>query len=279
MNTIAIILLILLNILALYGTAVEPFWIEVDHRTIPVSAEHAFMKNVRCVHISDVHMDRYGWFEKRIVRIVNEQKPDMVFVTGDSIHYRRDYGEALRFFSDLKAPEGVYVVMGNAEYHAFNLVLDALHTNTYSDTVHILQNEMRTLSLPQGGTIRITGLADPITGAADFSLLTKPCDPATYSIVLMHAFVEEAWSPKVTADLICSGHTHGGQVDILPGFIMKRWLDGEYHLTIPYLRGLHQRGKTWINVSRGLGVSALPIRVNSRPEVSVLSFEEKKIEN
>ena len=120
--------------------------------------------------------------------------------------------------------------------------------------------------------IAIAGIDDPITKYADLSRFDALKKYRGFKLALIHSYIDYPEVQTENADLILAGHTHGGQVLIMSENLMLQWVSSAYKKKFKYLAGFHQEGNTWVNVSRGLGLSALPIRFRSRPEISVIDL-------
>lgn len=240
-------------------------------RTITISSDRlpkAF-SGLRIAHISDLHNASFGEDNAALLQMLAENKPDLIAITGDLIDSRRtDIDIALNFAEEASQIAPVYYVTGNHEsrisqYPKLKTGLEALGVTVLEDTCVLLARE--------GQTIRFAGLNDPAFGpsgdpAAGVSekLETMLTDDSVYTILLSHR--PELFDTYAAhgIDLTLSGHAHGGQIRIpfLGGVIAPN-----QGLFPPYDSGLYSQAETNMVVSRGLGNSLFPFRVNNRPEI------------
>jgi predicted MPP superfamily phosphohydrolase len=128
-----------------------------------------------------------------------------------------------------------------------------------------LLDDRRVLLTYQDASIELIGFRG--TSRADFNyefLQSLPQkSPATVRIVLSHHPDSIRHLQSINADLILSGHTHGGQVCLPNGRAILS------HDTLPKSQasGIHRFGDSWLIVSRGLGFSSIPIRLFCPPEI------------
>lgn len=253
--------------MALTALAVEGFWIEpnqiqVTHWEISTPLPTP----LRIAHVSDLHVHSFGRREHAALALLAAEHPDAIFVTGDSVgwglHYDRVW-QVLHAIAALKPPLGVWVVRGNWEvWHPVR------HERTFYESagVHFLLNS----SAPLRPGVWVVGLDDPWSGHPRLKDALAGIPSGNYVILLMHspAFFRLAAGQ---VDLALAGHTHGGQVR-LPG-IPPFWLPGGSR---PYLAGWYQLRGSQMYVSRGLGWSHLPIRLNCRPEIAIITLQPRR---
>ena len=113
---IIVILSAFLVSIVLYGFFVEPYDLEVTHLYPDNPVLRDKLRGKTAVQLSDIHIKRTGSMENKIIPLLNDIKPDFIFLTGDYVKWDGDYEPALSFLSQLKAKEGVYAVMGDYDY-------------------------------------------------------------------------------------------------------------------------------------------------------------------
>lgn len=263
-------LCLLLVGLGFYAWKVEPYLIKVTRYDIKV--EQA-AKRIRLVQIADTEIsEAYGVDQlDKIIEKVNALDPDIVVFTGDLYANHWQYGpdEALMTsMQKLKADIKKYAVWGNNDYGGGAVRIYENQMSALGFT--LLRNEGTYLKIDDSLTLFIAGIDDPQMGNPDMAALLKTkTEVASLDILLSHnpEMVSELKSGDF--DLVLSGHTHGGQVN-LP--FMKSLLHGQ----IPYLKGaysLEESGGTRLFVSNGLGMSRLPIRLFIPPQLLVFDIE------
>ena len=110
-------------VLLFLGLAAKAYYdtnsIEIKHYQINHSSLAKVLAGLKVAHLSDLHIKSIGLKENKILEILKGEKPDLVFITGDSISFEGPYEPAISFFHQFEAPLGVYAVMGNTESTAF----------------------------------------------------------------------------------------------------------------------------------------------------------------
>ena len=246
-------------ILALLGADalfVEPNWIQVTHYTL----EEPIAAPLKIAHLSDVHTDGLGYRERHVLKLVKAENPDIIVITGDTvIPERGTYKAAHAFYQQLHAPLGVWFVRGNWE----NTIAIKREKQFYDSAgVHLLVNAAGN---PRPD-IWLVGMDDGASGRADFNTPMKQVPPGAFVIALFHS-PEFFYQVAGRANLALAGHTHGGQVHI--PFVHPFWLptgcDG-------FVAGWYQQKGTRFYVTRGVGMSFMPIRFLCRPEVDFITL-------
>ncbi len=266
-----LVLLVTLLMLLIYGIWIEPYQVDVHHLQIKGAGINKVLKDKIAVHLSDLHIIKIGKREKKILKILDDLKPDLIFLTGDYVGWGGDYEPALTFLSSLKAKIGVWAVMGDYDYSSSRKSCLFCHEQgsgkfTERHKVRFLRNEIEQVSLPDG--YAWLGGSDP---EAEFNYMTNEgirfLEEKTPSIILSHSplIFDRVLDQDV---LILAGDTHGGQIPF------PSWLWGilGYEKSALYNQGLFQEGQKKMYVSRGIGTSHLPIRFLRPPELVVLHF-------
>jgi len=147
-----------------YSTVIEPGWIEVTPVSLSLPGLAPEFCGFRIVHLSDIHMG--DWMNAarldEVVRLANEQSPDLVAITGDFITRRADshMRDLVCGLSRLKARDGVVAVLGNHDYWSgAQAVRDVL----VASGVHEVANDFRTIRRGDS-KLHITGVDDIIVG-------------------------------------------------------------------------------------------------------------------
>lgn len=248
----------------LYGSFIEPYWVEVKKVEIPTSKLR--QTTMRLVQISDTHCTIIPLNEKKMVEIINGLKPDIIVFTGDSANNSRGLKRFKETMGKLEARLGKFAVLGNIDLYFWSGV-DIFGGTGFveldSNSIEIDKN---------GDKIWITGISCEKEGKAGDVLKKVPDD--CFSVFLYHYpdLVEDLNGMHV--DLYLAGHTHGGQI-ALPfyGAIItlskfgKKYESGEYKV-----------GNTILYVNRGLGLAAgfnPKMRFFARPEITVFDVKPK----
>lgn len=233
---------------------IEPQWIEVTHQRIaaPLSTP------LKIAHLTDIHMSRLGSRERRMLRIVEEEKPDLIVITGDSINVTSDYPAFREALTSLHAPLGVWVVHGNHEdWWPINNELE-FYESAGAKLLMNANHEAR-----EG--VWLIGFDDLYGGSPDAVRAFAGVPEAAYKIALFHspAFFETVAG---RCDLVLAGHSHGGQV-CLPLF-GPLWLPP---FSGKYVAGWFQQLGIQMYVSRGVGTSIIDVRFCCRPEIAIIT--------
>ena len=229
------------------------------------------------VQLSDLHGAEFGENNEKLIAQIREMQPDYIFLTGDlQDQYRqtpRSYSVELgRTLAEI-AP--TYFVTGNHEW-AFKDVRD-LKRELREAGVVVLTNEYMTLSR-NGDSILLAGIDDP-NGFADQKTPEELAeevrrdfdDPFWLLLAHRNNYFEREYS-YLGADLVISGHGHGGLVR-LP--FTDGLLSVERTLFPSYTAGFYSANGGEVFVSRGLGNSGPSFRLFNRPEIVVLTLEKK----
>jgi len=243
---------------------------EVVRRGIPGAP--GFLRGLRALFIADVHIGAdtreadIAAFADRIAA----QRPDLLLWGGD---YSDRPEQARRLFDALRGlqlPLGSFAVVGNNDREAWPDP-EALRDVMGASGIRLLLNESATVPL-DGGALVIAGVDEHRYGAPDArNLYPATAGGKRYRVLLSHYPVLPASLP----DLMLSGHTHGGQFNLLGctpyTFGFERVIA---HRRAPrYIAGLHRHGGAQVFVSKGVGASRIPLRIGVRPEIDLLTFE------
>lgn len=235
------------------------------------------MPGLTIVHISDFHNTRFGENHKEIVDKIKASKPDFMVITGDLIDSRKTNVElAVSFVEEILKISPVYYVTGNHESRVPEYT--ELRAELLRLGVLILENDGIDI-IVNNQQIQLSGVQDPAfyrRGAqeGEKALLSQQLeelevDNGKYSILLSHRPEYFDLYSQKAFDLILSGHAHGGQVR-LP--FVGGILAPNQGFFPRYTSGLYQKGKSQMIVSRGLGNSQFPLRVNNPPELVIIKL-------
>ena len=225
-------------------------------------------------HVSDLHNAVFGRKNEKLLSLIRAAEPDIIAITGDLIDSRHtDIDSALAFVEAAAEIAPVYYVTGN---HESRLDFDAIEPRLIAAGARVLRNEAEYIE-HSGERIRLAGIDDPSfirTGgtaeeraAAELEQLGD--GGGTFTVLLAHRPELVEVYAEYGAGLVLSGHAHGGQVrlPLLGGL----YAPGQ-GLLPEYDSGLYSLGETQMVVSRGLGNSVAPLRVNNRPELVIVTL-------
>ena len=246
---------------------VEPNWIEVDHVRIHSPVLAPALAGVKIAQISCMHvMDKAPWRLRRMVSLLNAQRPDAILIIGDFLSERGGMEACLKALDRLKRPPfGIWAVPGNTDEIFYSK--EELVELCKEHGITMLVNQFQRASWGGRPAFCLAGVDDPTYGREDLDR-TLGGIPSSVPVLLMaHSpmkrIVENAADRKVA--LMLAGHTHGGQVGI-------PWLRqmSPYANRGPYMSGKFQVKETALYVNRGIGTKTRSIRLLCRPEVTVL---------
>lgn len=260
-----------------YAYHVEPTWLELNRISVSVRDLAPSLVGLKIAHLTDFHYGDHipsGFFEEALER-TQAERPDVIALTGDFIDRGPRYVQkAARLFGDLKTPLGVFAVLGNHDFavhtargvrrhpNLHRIVTDALNASG----VRVLRNESVRVERGGGGLV-VAGIDDLWSLESDpHATLAHQC-PKTPRVVLAHNPQSLDLFGDHRADLVLSGHTHGGQIDwpglgrIFLGRKAKRWAAGLYS---------HNGGHVYVNKGVGFGWR---FRFGVRPEVAIFTLQ------
>ena len=222
----------------------------------------------KIVQISDLHIGQMmtGAGLKKIVKQVNDLKPDIIAITGDladgSVDILLDDAMPLK---SLKAKKGVYFVTGNHEYYSG---VEAWTLEIEKMGIKVLNNENIKIE-KDNDFLYLAGVTDHEAKrfgknhAADFKKALSGLDKDKKKILLAHQPIAVREASKYGTDLVLSGHTHGGQIWPFNYFV---------YLQQPYLKGSYEYNGTQLYVNQGTGCWGPPLRLGSFNEITEIIF-------
>ena len=219
-------------------------------------------KGKTAVWVSDTHLGhvRNHGFAQQIATMIQDLRPDILFIGGDLYDGTAiDLDRAIEPFSRISAPYGTYFITGNHEEFTDNtLYLQAVRRAG----MRVLYNEMVDLD-----GLQIIGVDYRDTRSeVQFKMVLEKMgiDLSKPSILLKHAPFDLPVARDHGISLQISGHTHRGQV-FLFRFITSRVYEG-------YDYGLKRLGDLLVYTSSGAGTWGPPMRLDTIPEIVVITF-------
>lgn len=271
-------------IIGIWGIYFEPYKIRVENVEIEIKNLPASFKDLKIVHLSDLHSYDFGKREKKVLELLDLLKPDFIFITGDLVSWdTRELEKIHPFWKELATRPIVieennknirtFAVYGNHEHR--NPKFKKIGTLLKQSGIEILVNESKKLKW-NNEYFYLIGLDDPHDGYADLDKALKDIDPNFFKILLAHSpeilqkVKEKISKEKNKVDLILTGHTHGGHINIplLVDIILP--LKGSDKR---YKNGLFKENSFFMYVNRGIGLSGIPIRLNSFPEIAIITLK------
>ena len=243
---------------------------------------------IRVAQISDIHTGSF--FNKTAVEggvdMLLGQKPDIAFFTGDLVNNRSEEAkDYLDIFKRVKAPLGVFSVMGNHDYGDYTewpseaakqKDIKKLHEMHAYMGYDLLLNESRTIKV-DGEEIAILGCenwgAGRFSKYGDMSKTIEGTEEKPYKLLLSHD--PSHWDAQIRPsypdiDLMLAGHTHGMQFGVEIGDF--RWSPVQYRYK--QWADHYQEGDQSLYVNRGYGFIGYPGRIGILPEITILELKK-----
>lgn len=272
---------ILLILIVLFAAIIA--WVIWDNNRITVT-EYTIkdaeipenFSGYRILQISDLHNAEFGEDNEILLNQISQLHPDMIVITGDLIDsYHTNVDVSLAFIREAVKIAPTYYVFGNHEVRipeSYTLLKDGMEKAGV-----VVLDQPVTLE-KDSQSITLLGVADPSAISSDSRYYTQIVgsklkdvmpEETGYSILLCHrpevfdAFIENG------IDLAFTGHTHGGQIRIP---FLGAIFSPDQGLFPKYDSGLFTEKDTTMIISRGLGNSSFPFRVDCPPEIVVATL-------
>ena len=257
------------------NTALEINEYKIIHDQIPES-----FSGFRIAQVSDLHNAELGNGNENLLAMLSQSNPDMIVLTGDLIDSRHtDIEIALDFAGKAVQIAPVYYVTGNHEARVSEY--EQLKTGLTDLGVTVLENQKVQIT-KDGESITLMGIQDPsfrtdylfgdaesVSRQAITSLQNASDD---YTVLLSHRPELFDLYVDTGVDLVFSGHAHGGQfrLPFVGGLVAPN--QGFFPR---YDAGQFIEENTTMIVSRGVGNSIIPFRINNPPEIVVVELKRQ----
>lgn len=276
---VVFLLLFLLVLMWIYygNTSIQVNEIQIESTRIPKEFD-----GYRIAHIADLHNAEFGKEQSKLLLKLHEANPDLIVITGDLIDSKTpNVTVAMDFVKAAVKIAPVYYVTGNHE--AWTHKYSELKKELIKSKVKILDDDKEELR-KGNSAILLLGLKDPAFYHLDpveegamlsSKLMELKKDAQDFSLLLSHRPEHFESYVESGIDLVLSGHAHGGQfrIPFIGGVIAPN--QGFFP---KYTAGLYQDKNTAMVVSRGLGNSIIPVRINNPPEIVMVILKAGKKE-
>lgn len=278
-----------------WGALINRFQIQVTEEDIYVKDLPAAFENYRIAQISDLHVGTYGndtTYLHRLVQEVNGLHPDVIVFTGDIVNrHTSELRPHASTLSRLKAPDGVYSILGNHDYGDYFEWDSPASKKANMDELITLQRDSMgwdlilndTRYLRQGrDSIALIGVEN--IGDAPFPIygsLEKAYPNIADSVVKILLTHNPAhWTdaiednPDANIALTLSGHTHAMQIEVAglsPAAWRYRTWGGLYKDT-----GESGTSPRQLYVNIGIGTVGFPARIGATPEITILTLKKAR---
>ncbi|MEM8639917.1 MAG: metallophosphoesterase [Cyanobacteria bacterium P01_G01_bin.54] len=254
--------------LLFYGTQIEPQWLEVRSQTATLPHLDPAFNGFKLVQLSDLHVhslrDR---LRRDLVQNLQQQQPELIVLTGDFAGQGDDLAtvgpELETVLKEIRAIAPTLAVLGNHDYW---LNPQWVQEVLQRAEIPLLKNEIDAIER-SSARLYLGGVDDAMVGRDRLGQVLAQLPPEGAVILLVHEpdFADTA-AATGRFDLELSGHSHGGQIRLGKPLILPPWGRN-------YPAGWYQVGTMQHYTNRGLGTTVLPLRLGSRPEMTVFRLK------
>lgn len=239
--------------------------------------------------MSDLHSNSYGINLHEVNSMIKKASPDAILMAGDMINgtFKDDPTDVINYISTLAGHYPVFYALGNHEYRM------KLYDDQYGDKYYTIRDylgekgvvflEDETITLEKDNAhLALSGLEidaafyskfhKTAMGSGLVSMHLGEADKDVYNLMLAHNPEYFNRYAEWGADLVISGHLHGGMVRI-PG--LGGMMSPKFKLMPEYDYGMFEYGDSMMLVSRGLGAHTIKVRINNNPELVNLKILAK----
>lgn len=244
-----VILILLVYILFILPTQ----WLKIERITYPLDL------NLKILQISDLHVERLRISPTRLATIINDEKPNLICITGDFTKHRKSLFKLEKYLRAMTIGNiPIYCVLGNHDYQQKN-VLDLINLlRKYG--IHVLRNE--SVHVDQ---IELIGIDDFDSGKSNIEKSFQHVDQIRTKVIITH-------DPNIVLhinksyDYLMAGHLHGKQFNIPFLFRLK---DAGKLPRMGIYKGLHRNQYGAYYISKGIGQTGINARFLVRSEVTM----------
>jgi predicted MPP superfamily phosphohydrolase len=251
-----------------YGILVRRRWYRVAEHDVPVPGLDPRFEGLRIAQLSDLHI---GTLTPRSwglawSRSANLHAPDLAVVTGDMVTSGTDfYEDVADVVGALRAKDGVFASMGNHDY--FGAEGEPLVSMLRARGVGVLRNEG--VVIERGGAkLWLAAIDDTWTRRDDIERAMRDRPAGATTVLLAHDPNRFDAAADAGANVVLSGHTHGGQIGVPFIYRVANLATFAYRYNV----GLYRKGQSVLYVHPGLGTTGPPMRLGVPPEVAILTL-------
>ena len=263
------------------------FKIDVSKYEVASSKVPKAFDGFKILQLSDLHNRRFNKNNKKIVKIIEKQKPDIIVMTGDMVSSNSTgFSNFFSLVEELDGKYPIYYIFGNHEQR-LSVEKQAIIIGKLREYgVKVLNNQHEFIT-KNDENIEIFGLKQELIyytnylkskktysyETKDMENAIRKADSKKFNILLAHNPLYFETYEKWGADLVFSGHVHGGiiQIPFIGGF-----LSPERKLFPKYSGGEYEINDSKMIVSRGLGYTKINLRFFNNPEICVVELKSKK---
>lgn len=244
----------------------------LEHHQLQFEQLPPSLDGLKIAHLSDFHFTgqlRVEYFQE-LMKLVNDQEPDLIFITGDLVDEVHCLDWIDSVFGKLNSRHGIFYVRGNHDLRIKD-TLDMKQRLQHAGLQHA-GGTWKTLEI-NGVPIAIAGNEIPwFSGAEDLPI--DPPSSVDFKILLSHSPDQMEWAEPYGFDWMLAGHTHGGQIQFpIIGPIVAPSKFG-----VKYASGSFDLGSMMLHVSRGISGDEA-IRINCPPEISIFTLTSSPMDS
>lgn len=248
------------------GFVLEPRRVVVTHHTVALHHLPAELDGFTIAHLSDLHVGARYWRPQALARAVeqvNRLRPDLIAITGDFADSATGPIVCADYLRQLQAPCGTFAVLGNHDYYGSKRRPGLVARALQDIGIHVLLNTACSIER-DGARLWLVGVEDGRLGRANVetALLAAPPDSGPRILLSHYPDIVNTLHPG-QIDLVLSGHTHGGQVNVP---VLAR-MAVRYQARSRFIAGRYDVHGTPLLVSRGIATIGIPLRLFCPPEV------------
>lgn len=255
-----------------YGAFIERTNFHLREVNVFIPSLAPGLDGLRILQLSDIHLGPFLG-ESDLARVVDmgmESTPDLAVITGDLISTRGDPLDAcIRQLARIHAAAGVFGCMGNHERYA--------HVEDYTERagaragIRFLRGRAQQLQFG-GATLNLAGVDHQWSTRGRKYLVgaERLVVPGALNLLLSHNPAVFPVAARQGYNLMLSGHTHGGQINVE---IYDQFITPARFFT-PYIYGLYRARDAAVYVTRGIGTIAIPARVGAPPEIALIRLRK-----
>lgn len=260
-----LLIAVLVLVVVIYAFFVEPNLVKTTKIEISSEKIHEDFNGYTIAHISDLHIHANGLRESQLIAAIQAVQPDLLIITGDFVENVESIPAFDVFLTRLRERySGLAIATtGNWEFQLNDI--PEIEKTLSSHNIQLLRNEPYVIEGPNS-FITIACVDDPSTNSDNIDSYVYRLDFQQFILLAAHSpdIVEKLGNFRF--DLIIAGHTHGGQVFI--PYISSKIASTKTQ----YIRGMYQTENGKLYVNRGIGLTKIPIRLFTPPEVAVFTL-------
>ena len=267
MKKFLFIILLIIVVIFLYGKYIEPSRLKIKEHTIYSDKISNAFTELKIVHFSDILYNNNKDVLNKLKNKINELNADIIFFTGDLFHKGYKYNDEDKnnlkeFLKELNVSLYKYSVVGENDLEFIDDYKDIMYEGDFK----LLDNESSLLFYKDQLPINIIGISSIET----LEELLKSDIEYSYSIIMSHYPDYFEKIKKLDVDLVLSGHSLGGiiQIPFYGGIIKKENANN-------YLNNYYEENNIKLFISNGIGYDNYEFRLFNSPSINVYRFKNK----